>query len=145
MAGRVVAVNVSARKGVPKTPVPCVELRPDHGVVGDAHGAPGARQVSLLSAEAIEQALGQDPVEAAGKFAENITVGELPAEAYDVGTRLRVGLDVVLEISQIGKECHTKCAIYRQVGDCIMPRQGVFAMVVEGGTVAVGDAVEVVR
>ena len=144
MAGRVEAINVSRKKGTAKTSVPSAELRVDHGVVGDAHAAPWHRQVSLLALDAIESALSLKMPEAAGRFAENLTVRDLPPESYVVGTRLRIGGDVVLEISQIGKECHTKCAIYRQVGDCIMPRLGLFARVVEGGSVKAGDAVEVI-
>jgi MOSC domain-containing protein YiiM len=143
--GRVDAINVSRKKGTVKTPVPRAELRVDHGVVGDAHAAPGSRQVSLLAVEAIEKALCVGLPEAAGRFAENLAVRDLPPEAYTVGTRLRVGRTVLLEISQIGKECHTRCAIYRQVGDCIMPRMGLFARVLAGGFVDVGDAVEAVR
>jgi len=141
--GIVEAVNVSRKKGTVKTPVPRAELRVDHGVVGDAHAGPGHRQVSLLEVEAIETSLSVGLSEAAGRFAENLAVRGVPEEAYTVGTRLQVGKAVLLEISQIGKECHTRCAIYRQVGDCIMPRLGIFARVIEGGFVEAGDVVEV--
>ena len=143
--GRVEAVNISRKKGTVKTPVERAELRVDHGLVGDAHAGPWHRQVSLLAVEAIEKALSVGLPEAAGRFAENLTVRDLPPEGYTVGTKLRVGDAVLLEITQLGKECHTRCAIYRQTGDCIMPKMGLFAKVLEGGFVAAGDRVEVVR
>jgi len=143
--GRVEAVNTSRKKGTVKTPVERVELRVEHGVVGDAHAGPWHRQVSLLAVEAIEGALHGAIPEVAGRFAENLAVRDLPPEAFLVGTKLRVGASVVLEITQIGKECHTRCAIYKQTGDCIMPKQGLFARVLEGGFVEAGDPVEVVR
>ncbi len=141
--GRVVAVSVSARKGEKKVPVPSVVLLPDHGVRDDAHAGPGIRQVSLLAEESIakmrEKGLSVGP----GDFAENVTVAGVVLPALPVGTRLRVG-KALLEITQIGKECHERCAIYVQAGDCVMPREGIFARVVRGGEVAAGDAVEVV-
>ncbi len=141
--GRVVAVSVSARKGEKKVPVPSVVLLPDHGVRGDAHAAPGIRQVSLLAEESIakmrEKGLSVGP----GDFAENVTVAGIALPSLPVGTRLRVG-GALLEVTQIGKECHDRCAIYFQAGDCVMPREGIFARVVRGGEVAAGDAVEVV-
>jgi len=140
--GRVVAVSVSARKGGRKIPVPSVVLVPDHGVRDDAHAGPGTRQVSLLAEESIakmrEKGLSVGP----GDFAENVTVAGIVLPALPVGTRLRVG-EALLEITQIGKECHDRCAIFLQAGDCVMPREGIFARVVRGGTVAAGDAVEV--
>ncbi len=141
--GRVVAVSVSARKGEKKVPVPSVELLPGHGVRDDAHAGPGIRQVSLLAEESIakmrEKGLSVGP----GDFAENVTVAGVALPALPVGTRLRVG-KALLEVTQIGKECHTRCAIYLQAGDCVMPREGIFARVIRGGDVAAGDAVEVV-
>ena len=143
--GRVEAVSVSREKGTVKTPVERAEVRVDHGLVGDAHAGPWHRQVSLLAVEAIEKALSVCLPEAAGRFAENLAVRDLPSEGYTVGTKLRVGDSVLLEITQIGKKCHTRCAIYTQTGNCIMPKMGLFAKVLEGGFVAVGDRVEVVR
>lgn len=144
MSGRVEAVCMSRKKGTVKTPVGRAEVRVGHGLVGDAHAADWHRQVSLLKVDEIERALTEDIERSAGRFAENLSVRGLPPQAYTVGTKLRVGASVVLEISQIGKECHTRCAVYKQTGDCIMPRLGLFARVLEGGPVAVGDAVEVV-
>ncbi len=139
--GTVVAVSVGARKGEKKIPVPAVTLVPDSGVAGDAHAGPGIRQVSLLALESIgkmrEKGLSVGP----GDFAENVTVEGMDLPALRVGQRLRVGRALV-EITQIGKECHDRCAIYFQAGDCVMPREGVFARVLEGGTVRAGDPVE---
>jgi len=137
---RVVAVSVSGRKGERKSPVPRAALVQDHGVERDAHAGPGHRQVSLLAAESIakmrEKGLSVGP----GDFAENVTVEGIDLTALKVGDRLLVG-EALVEISQIGKECHDRCAIYFQAGDCVMPREGVFARVVRGGVVAPGDPV----
>ncbi len=141
--GTVVAVSIGARKGEKKTPVPAVTLVPDEGVAGDAHAGPGIRQVSLLAQESIgkmrEKGLSVGP----GDFAENVTVEGMELPKLAVGQRLRIGR-ALIEITQIGKECRDRCAIYFQAGDCVMPREGVFARVVEGGTVRPGDAVEAV-
>ena len=144
MSGRVEAVCVSRKKGTVKKPVGAAEVRVGHGIVGDAHAGDWHRQVSLLEVGEIEQALTEEIALSAGRFAENLAVRDLPREAYTIGTKLKVGSSIVLEISQIGKECHTRCAVYKQTGDCIMPRLGLFARVLEGGPVAVGDVVEVV-
>lgn len=130
------------RKGEKKTPEPSVVLVPDHGVRGDAHAGPGARQVSLLGEESIGKMRDRGLSVAPGDFAENITVAGIDLPALGVGARVRIG-EVLLEITQIGKECHDRCTIYFQAGDCVMPREGVFARVLRGGTVAPGDRVEV--
>ncbi len=141
--GKVVAVCVSGRKGEKKVPVPSVMLVKDHGVRDDAHAGPGIRQVSLLAEESIAKMRDKGLSVGPGDFAENVTVAGIALPALPVGTRLRVG-ETLLEITQIGKECHTRCAIYLQAGDCVMPREGIFARVLRGGAVAAGDAVEVV-
>lgn len=138
--GRIVAVSIAGRKGEKKTPVPSVTLVPDHGVRDDAHAGPGARQVSLLMAESIGKMRERGLAVGPGDFAENITVEGFDLLRVRPGDRIRAG-DAVLEISQIGKECHDRCAIYFRAGDCVMPREGVFARVVRGGVVAPGDAV----
>jgi MOSC domain-containing protein YiiM len=143
LRGRVVAVSVSARKGEKKVPVPSVTLVPEHGARGDAHAGPGTRQVSLLAEESIAKMRGKGLAVGPGDFAENVTVAGIVLQALPIGTRLLVG-EALLEITQIGKECHARCAIYVQAGDCVMPREGVFARVVAGGKVAAGDTVEVV-
>jgi MOSC domain-containing protein YiiM len=141
-AGKVVAVCVSKRKGVPKSDVGSGFLEEGFGLRGDAHGGDWHRQVSLLSVEQIsvmkEKGLDVD----AGAFAENITTQGFDLDAVQVGDRLGVGASAILEVTQIGKECHTHCAIYHKVGECIMPEKGVFARVVKGGDVKVGDAID---
>lgn len=137
---RVVAVCVSRRKGERKTPVDAVELRPDHGIVGDAHAGEGHRQVSFLGEESIDKMRRMGLSVGAGDFAENVTTRGIDLPALPVGTQVAVG-DALVEITQIGKECHSPCAIYRQAGDCVMPKEGVFARVLRGGVVKSGDAV----
>lgn len=139
-SGKVVAVSVGGRKGEKKTPVLEVELVEEHGVRDDAHAGPGIRQVSLLASESIGKMRAKGLSVGPGDFAENITVEGFNLPAVRLGDRIRVG-KAVLEISQIGKECHDRCAIYFQAGDCVMPREGVFARVIRGGKVAPGDPV----
>lgn len=141
--GRIVAVSVSRRKGERKTPAPSVTLVEDCGVAGDAHAGPGPRQVSLLSAASIEKMRALGLRVGPGDFAENVTVEGIDVASLPVGARLRVG-GALVEITQIGKTCHARCAIYFQAGDCVMPREGVFARVIRGGTVSPGDTVEIV-
>jgi len=136
-----VAVCISEKKGERKKPVAEVQVRENHGIVGDAHAGDWHRQVSLLAQESIAkmQALGLDVH--AGDFAENITTSGIELVALPVGSRLKVG-ETLLEVTQIGKECHTRCAIYYQAGDCVMPKEGIFARVIAGGVVRPGDAVQ---
>ena len=134
----VLSVNVSRKKGERKTPVPGAELRRQHGLVGDAHAGPWHRQVSLLADEDIETMRGRGVELSPGDFAENITTRGAPLATLPVGTRLQIG-PTVLEVTQIGKECHTGCAIREQVGDCVMPRKGIFCAVIEGGTISCED------
>ena len=143
MAAEVVAVNLSMNKGERKTPVPQVELREEHGVVGDAHAGEWHRQVSLLAQESIEKmrALGLDVD--SGDFAENITTRGIDLLSLPVGTRISLG-EATVEVTQIGKECHSRCAIYYQAGDCVMPREGIFARVITGGIVKPGDRITVI-
>lgn len=142
MAGHVLAVCVSEKKGERKTPLDRVELRPNHGVVGDAHAGDWHRQVSLLAIESIRkmQRLGLNVD--SGDFAENITTEGVDLVSLPVGTQMRVG-DTLLEVTQIGKECHTRCAIYHQAGDCVMPKEGIFAKVLTGGFLRAGDSIAV--
>lgn len=142
MAATVTSVNLSEKKTVRKTPGSCGVLIENRGFEGDAHAGDWHRQVSLLAEESIAkmQAKGLDVD--AGDFAENITTSGIDLVSLPVGTRLRVG-GTLLEVSQIGKECHTKCAIYYQAGDCVMPKEGIFAVVLEGGRVCAGDTIEV--
>jgi len=134
----VVAVCISENKGERKTPVDSVELRENHGIVGDAHAGDWHRQVSLLASESIDKmkALGLDVD--SGDFAENITTIGIELVTLPVGARLKVG-ETLLEVTQIGKECHTRCAIFYQAGDCVMPKEGIFARVITGGVIRPGD------
>jgi len=135
---KVIATCVSENKGERKTPVERVELRPAHGIVGDAHAGDWHRQVSLLAQESIAkmQALGLDVDK--GDFAENLTTEGIDLVSLPLGTRLKIGA-TLLEVTQIGKECHNRCAIYYQAGDCVMPKEGIFARVIEGGIINPGD------
>jgi cyclic pyranopterin phosphate synthase len=140
---RVKAVSISQIKGVKKDNVPVIRLEVGHGVLGDAHAGPWHRQVSLLAQESIDKmkALGLEL--SPGDFAENITTEGFAVTSLKVGDRIRAGGSVVLELTQIGKECHSGCAIARQVGKCVMPTEGVFFKVIEAGEVRPGDAIEV--
>jgi MOSC domain-containing protein YiiM len=131
---RILSINISQTKGVQKQPVDRAVLRPEHGIVGDAHAGPWHRQVSLLADEDIELMRERGLVVGPGAFAENLTTSGVPLATLPVGTRLYLG-EAVLEVTQIGKECHTRCAIYEQTGDCVMPRRGVFARVIQGGEI----------
>ena len=139
--GVVVSVNLSERKTVRKTPGTTGDLEFDRGFVGDAHAGDWHRQVSLLAQESIDKMVEKGLDVAAGDFAENITTQGIDLLAMPIGTRVQVGPEVELEISQIGKICHTKCAIYYQAGDCVMPKEGIFAVVRKPGRVSNGDAV----
>jgi len=142
----ILAVCLSEKKGTIKTPVAAVTLKENFGVENDAHAARSThRQVSLLAVESIEKMRVKGLELAPGDFAENITTQELDLVSLPLGARLQVGQSVILEITQIGKECHAACAIRKQVGDCIMPREGIFARVIKGGTAKPGDAITVLE
>jgi cyclic pyranopterin phosphate synthase len=141
--GSVVTVNISAAKGERKKPVDEVMLLPEHGIEGDAHAGPWHRQVSLLAQESIDKMVAKGLSVGPGDFAENVTTTGIDVAALPIGTKLELG-GALVEVTQIGKECHTRCAIYYQAGDCVMPREGIFVRVLSGGRVAPGDRVEVV-
>jgi MOSC domain-containing protein YiiM len=130
----ILSINVSERVGEKKHPVERAVLREDHGIVGDAHAGSG-RQVSLLADEDVDTLRGRGMELAHGDFAENITTGGIDLASLPIGARLALG-EALLEVTQIGKECHTDCEIRRAVGDCVMPRKGVFARVVRGGEIS---------
>lgn len=142
MQGSVVAVCISRNKGERKTSVATVTLQEEHGIVDDAHAGPWHRQVSLLATESIAKmrALGLDVD--SGDFAENITTAGVDLVALPIGSRLSIG-SAILEVTQIGKECHQRCAIFEQAGDCVMPREGIFARVLSGGSIHPGDTLVV--
>ncbi len=141
--GKVLAVNVSEKKGTRKTNVQNCGAQKGFGLVGDAHAGPWHRQVSLLANESIEKmkALGLNV--GFGDFAENITTEGIDLVHLPIGTTITVGGEVLLRVTQIGKECHTRCAIYYQAGDCVMPKEGIFAEVLNAGQIKVGDEIVV--
>ncbi len=141
---KVIAVCTSEKKGTRKKDIEKGILKEQYGMIGDAHADSGwHRQVSLLAVESIEKMRKMGLDVGPGDFAENITCEGIDLPSLPVGTRLYIGDDVLLEISQIGKECHTGCAIFKQTGKCIMPKEGVFARVIRGGVVKTGDSIEV--
>ena len=141
MGGSVVAVSVSKSKGERKTPAESVHLRENFGIIGDAHAGDWHRQVSLLAEESIAKMIALGLAVGPGDFAENITTRGVDLLTLPIGSRVAIG-PVVLEISQIGKVCHTRCAIFYQAGDCVMPKEGIFATVVSGGVVKPSDEIQ---
>jgi molybdopterin adenylyltransferase len=142
--GRVVSVNVAETKGVRKDPVESITLVVDHGVEGDAHAGPWHRQVSLLAGESIAKMLEACPGVDPGAFGENITTEGLVLYELPVGARFYAG-EALLEVTQIGKVCHDRCAIFHQAGDCVMPREGIFARVIEGGEIHPGNGIVLLK
>ncbi|MCI8367636.1 MAG: MOSC domain-containing protein [Eggerthellaceae bacterium] len=140
--GTVKAVCTSDIKGIQKSETASIELRPDWGIEGDAHAGNWHRQVSLLGYERIEEFKNLGANVGNGAFGENIIVEGFDLKSLPIGTQFKSG-DVLLELTQIGKECHAHCAIYHKMGDCIMPREGVFCKVLAGGTIRPGDAIEI--
>lgn len=144
MQGKIVAVCTSKNKGERKKNVGQANLLVGLGLEGDAHAGFQHRQVSLLALESIDKMRKMGLDVNPGDFAENITTEGLNLPVLPIGTELRIG-ETLLEVSQIGKECHTRCNIYYQAGDCVMPKEGIFAIVVTGGKVATGDIIEVIE
>lgn len=139
--GRIISINISQRKGEKKTSVQSAILKENHGIVGDAHAGDWHRQVSLLAVESVDKMRGNGVELHPGDFAENLTVEGIDLKKLKIGQRLRIGQEIVLEITQIGKKCHNDCAIKQQVGDCVMPREGVFAKVIRGGEAKPEDSI----
>jgi len=139
---KVIAINISEKKGTPKKTIPTGEFVENHGLKGDAHAGSWHRQVSFLGIESINKikALGIEGL-CTGKFAENITTEGIELYSLPVGKKFHIK-DVVFEVTQIGKECHQKCAIFHQVGDCVMPKEGIFAKVITGGIIGEGDEIK---
>ena len=145
--GEVTSVNISAKKGQRKTPIESgvMEVRADYGCADDAHASDAwHRQISLLAEESIKKAQNRGLTVKEGDFAENITTRGFMPFFIPIGTVLQIG-DVRVEISQVGKVCHTRCAIYYLAGDCIFPREGIFGVVLDSGTIKVGDAITVLK
>ncbi len=145
LKGIVISVNTSLLKGEKKSPVEKVDIVPCLGIEGDAHAGPGERQISLLALESIEKMREKGYDAKNGDFAENLTIKGILLWELKPGDVLKVGGEVILKITRIGKICHERCDIYYQVGDCVMPREGVFAEVVNGGVVKPGDYVELIN
>lgn len=143
MAGRVVSINISEEKGTKKSPAEEAELVCESGLLGDAHAGPWHRQVSLLAEESVDKIRLPGLTLRPGDFAENITTRGIDLHSLPVGTRLQIGAAIV-EVTQIGKECHLGCEIRRLVGDCVMPREGIFARVLKPGTIRPGDSIEII-
>lgn len=144
MEGKIIAVCTSEKKGMRKTNVGEGVLVPEHGLQGDAHAGDWHRQVSLLAMESIEKMIAKGLNVKPGDFAENLTTEGLVLFELPIGTRLKIGTDSIGEVTQIGKVCHDRCAIYYQAGDCVMPREGIFVKILEGGPVKLGDTIQVV-
>lgn len=141
--GMIKAISVSKERGTKKYNVPTARLKAGFGIEGDAHAGDWHRQISLLGRESIEKmkAKGADVTE--GDFAENITTEGIDLQSLAVGSKLRLGPEAEIEITQSGKKCHGDCAIFQQIGDCIMPREGVFAKVTKPGQIKTGDTIEI--
>ncbi len=138
----ILAVSRSTKKGTKKTPIPCGLFKVEYGMEGDAHAdSTWHRQVSLLAEESVEKMRKLGVKVGPGDFAENLTTEGIELVTLPIGTRLTVGKDVLLEVTQIGKECHAHCAIYQQVGMCVMPTEGIFARVLKGGDIKPGDEI----
>lgn len=144
MEGVVLSINISEKKSVRKKPVDSAVLVEDKGIEGDAHAEGGIRQVSLLANESIEKMRKMGLDVQAGDFAENITTQGINLLDIPIGKRLKIG-EVVLEVTQHGKVCHTKCNIYKTVGDCVMPKEGIFCKIIKGGIIKKGQNIEVVE
>ena len=141
---KIIAVCKSKEKGTKKEPAEQGTLKEDYGLVGDAHAdCCTHRQISLLARESIDKMKGKGFDVGPGDFAENLTTEGVSLTSLPVGTQMLIGTEVVLEVTQIGKDCHAKCAIFREVGKCIMPKEGIFAKIIRGGIVKAGDPIEV--
>jgi len=144
--GKIVAISISKKKGIPKTNIQSAKLIENFGIEGDIHGGNWHRQISLLALESIDKMREEGlPNLRPGVFAENLTTEFISIPDLSVGDIVWIGKDAELEITQIGKECHDKCAIFFKVGDCVMPREGIFAKVIRGGKIFINDPVTVVN
>ncbi len=141
--GKILAVNISEKKGTRKTNVRSCAVMKDFGLKDDAHGGPWHRQVSLLANESIEKMKAKGLNVGYGDFAENITTQGVDLVHLPIGTTIRIGDSVILRVTQIGKVCHERCAIYYQAGDCVMPKEGIFTKVIQEGVVKAGDEIVV--
>ncbi|MBN2591397.1 MAG: MOSC domain-containing protein [Sedimentisphaerales bacterium] len=143
--GRIKAISISEKKGMRKKNVLEAKLEVDHGIIGDAHAGKWHRQISLLGFESFAEVVAQGVMVSPGDFAENITTEGINLKEIKVGDRILLGKDTKIEITQIGKKCHTKCEIYKQLGNCVMPKEGLFAKVLKSGSINIGDEIEVIN
>ncbi len=144
MSAKIISINVSEKKGMRKKAVDSAVLKDNFGIEGDAHASDKwHRQVSLLATESIKKMQDKGLDVGPGDFAENITTVGVNLPILPVGTKMTIGDDIELEVSQIGKLCHNRCAIYEQAGDCVMPREGIFVKVIKGGTIKTGDEIRI--
>ena len=144
MKAKIVSINISDKKGVRKKPVDSVRTKENYGIETDAHASEKwHRQISLLAIESIEKMQAMGLKVGPGDFAENITTQGIDLPVLPIGTKMTIGRDVEVEVSQIGKVCHTRCAIYHQAGDCVMPKEGIFVKVLKGGTIKKGDEIKI--
>jgi MOSC domain-containing protein YiiM len=141
--GKVLSVNIADKKGQKKANIGCGLLIEGVGLQADAHAGSEIRQVSLLAKESIEKIRAKGLDVQYGDFAENLTTEGIDLPALCIGTKLKIGAAVLMEVTQIGKVCHDRCQIFYTVGDCVMPREGIFARVITGGKIGVGDSIEV--
>ena len=139
--GKIKAISISKERGTQKDNVPAAELKVGFGIVGDAHAGNWHRQVSLLGQESIEKMRAKGADVSAGDFAENITTEGIDLYSLSFGSKLRLGADAEVEITQFGKKCHSGCVIFQQIGDCVMPREGIFAKVTKPGKIKAGDTI----
>ncbi len=145
MPAKIVSINISDKKGVRKKAVASALLKENFGIEKDAHASEKwHRQVSLLALESIQKMQEKGLKVGPGDFAENITTEGIDLPVLPVGTKMTIGRDIEVEVSQIGKVCHNRCAIYHQAGDCVMPKEGIFVKVLKGGTITTGDEIKVV-
>jgi len=142
--GRIKAISISEKRGTQKINVPVAELKVDFGIIGDAHGGDWHRQASLLAIESIDKMVAMGAKVSPGSFAENITTEGVDLSMLSAGNKLKLGEDGEIEITQFGKKCYSRCEIFEQVGDCIMPREGIFAKVIKAGRIRTGGIIEVV-
>lgn len=145
LKGQIKAISVSVKRGTKKKNVPNAVMIENFGIEGDAHADNWHRQISLLAQESIDKMLEKGAKVKSGDFAENITTSGIDIVNIPVGTKLRLGSSVEIEITQIGKKCHSECEIFKQVGDCIMPREGIFGRILKGGVIEVGQIIEVIN
>jgi MOSC domain-containing protein YiiM len=144
MKAKIVSINISDKKGVRKKPVEKALIKENYGIENDAHASEKwHRQISLLALESIEKMQAMGLKVGPGDFAENITTQGIDLPGLPVGAKMTIGRNVEVEVSQIGKVCHTRCAIYHQAGDCVMPKEGIFVRVLKGGTIKTGDEIRI--